>query len=215
MLLKYNIFVEGSIMKKFIVLLIFGLFPCFSFGQKVINPKGILSNDFHFIVDSVSGYFRIDSCNYFYVVPFRDKTAHELYTEVLSRIAHMFDNPSFVTQKVEDRTIVVNARRDGIARFVEVVDIPDANIHDKWDVQLSVDYRLEFNFKDGRIRINPPTFTNMTEWNMSVGSRHDHPGMSYIKTVYKNDTNAIRTMESYFNDIIPTFLFDIPTDNDW
>lgn len=202
-------------MKKFLSLIAFVLLSYFSFAQKVINPKGILSDDFHFVVDSVSGTFRIDSCNYFYVVPFKGKTAHELYADVLARIAHMFENPSFVTQKVEDKTIVVNSRRDGIVRFIEAVDIPDANIHSKWSVQLSIDYRLEFNFKDGKIRINPPTFTNITEWNMSVGSRHDHHGMSYLRTVYKNDYDAIRTIESYFNNIIPTFLFDIPNDSDW
>lgn len=202
-------------MKRLFAILTFIFFSCFSFGQKVINPQGILSNDFHFVIDSVSESFKIDSCNYFYVVPFKGKTAHELYTEMLARIAHMFDNPSLVTQKVEDKTIVVNTRKDGIAKFVEVINDPEADIYANWNILLSIDYRLEFNFRDGRIRVNPPTFTNMTEWNMSVGSRHNHYGMSYLKTVYKNDPEAIHRIESYFNNIIPTFLFDIPTDNNW
>lgn len=202
-------------MKRLFTILTFIFFSCFSFGQKVINPQGILSNDFHFVVDSVSESFKIDSCNYFYVVPFKGKTAHELYTEMLARIAHMFDNPSLVTQKVEDKTIVLNARKDGIAKFVEVINDSEADIYANWNILLSVDYRLEFNFRDGRIRVNPPTFTNMTEWNMSVGSRYNHKGMSYLKTVYKNDSEAIHRIESYFNNIIPTFLFDIPTDNNW
>ncbi len=203
------------LMKRLFTILTFIFFSCFSFGQKVINPQGILSNDFHFVVDSVSESFKIDSCNYFYVVPFKGKTAHELYTEMLARIAHMFDNPSLVTQKVEDKTIVLNARKDGIAKFVEVINDSEADIYANWNILLSVDYRLEFNFRDGRIRVNPPTFTNMTEWNMSVGSRYKHKGMSYLKTVYKNDSEAIHRIESYFNNIIPTFLFDIPTDNNW
>ncbi len=203
------------LMKRLFTILTFIFFSCFSFGQKVINPQGILSNDFHFVVDSVSESFKIDSCNYFYVVPFKGKTAHELYTEMLARIAHMFDNPSLVTQKVEDKTIVLNARKDGIAKFVEVINDSEADIYANWNILLSVDYRLEFNFRDGRIRVNPPTFTNMTEWNMSVGSRYNHKGMSYLKTVYKNDSEAIHRIESYFNNIIPTFLFDIPTDNNW
>lgn len=203
------------LMKRLFTILTLIFFSCFSFGQKVINPQGILSNDFHFVVDSVSESFKIDSCNYFYVVPFKGKTAHELYTEMLARIAHMFDNPSLVTQKVEDKTIVLNARKDGIAKFVEVINDSEADIYANWNILLSVDYRLEFNFRDGRIRVNPPTFTNMTEWNMSVGSRYNHKGMSYLKTVYKNDSEAIHRIESYFNNIIPTFLFDIPTDNNW
>lgn len=202
-------------MKRLFAILTFIFFSYFSFGQKVINPQGILSNDFHFVVDSMSESFKIDSCNYFYVVPFKGKTAHELYTGMLARIAHMFDNPSLVTQKVEDKTIIVNTRKDGIAKFVEVINDPEADIYANWNILLSIDYRLEFNFRDGRIRVNPPTFTNMTEWNMSVGSRYDHHGMSYLKTVYKNDSNAIHRIESYFNNIIPTFLFDIPTDNNW
>lgn len=208
--------VSGRIVKKrCFVLLTFIFVFSFSFGQKVINPKGILTNDFHFIVDSMSESFKIDSCNYFYVVPFKGKTAHELYTGMLARIAHMFENPSLVAQNIEDNTIVVKSEKFGITKFVRTVDDPDADIHEKWDVLVSINYRLEFNFKDGRIRVNPPEITNISEMYMSTGSRYNHHGMSYLKTVYKNDSNAIHRIESYFNNIIPTFLFDIPTDNNW
>ena len=92
--------------------------------------------------------FKKEGENNFYVVNFGRKSAHQLYMDVLSHIASIYKNPDYVTSKVEDRSIVINGYAGEIAY-----------IKDHWGDYYSAGfkYRLEFQFKEGKIRVNAPT----------------------------------------------------------
>ncbi len=58
----------------------------------------VITFDFIITENSRSGMF-IKTGENFYVVPFSKKTAHDLYNDVLVRIAHLYKSPETVTEK--------------------------------------------------------------------------------------------------------------------
>ena len=151
------------------------------------------------------GKFVIDSINNYYVIPFTGKTAHQLYMEQLARIASIYSSPERVTEKVEDKTIVLNAAEsklmtsNGIAGKEEVI----------------VRYRIELQFKDGKIRINPPTITKSIRYIPNI-SKFEDIDMNTLSVTNMFLPGFSRNMERYFNFLLEILVYgNGKQDEDW
>ena len=90
-----------------------------------------------------NGFFKTETGTNYYVISFAGKKAHDLYNDILCRLARSFKSPENVTEKmVEDRAVVVNAQ---VNELVEAY----GGVREWFDFF----YRFEFNFKDGKIRV--------------------------------------------------------------
>ena len=152
--------------------------------------------------------FKKDGEENFYVVNFGKKSAHQLYMDVLSHIASIYKNPDYVTSKVEDRSIVINGYASEIAYF-----------KDTWDhyYSASFKYRLEFQFKEGKIRVNAPTTPELyAEGSDNIKKFSDcvstTDGFFYL---YEAETNTIKNkINEYINSLISTVIYG-SKDEDW
>ena len=128
------------------------------------------------------GKFVIDSINNYYVIPFVGISAHQLYMDQLARIASIYVSPDRVTEKVEDKAIVINAAESKLMSYLGVTGRTD----------IIVKYRIEMQFKDGKIRLNPPS----------------------ISKVIKNISNAFSSGHSFedvnLNNSLSAIEFNIP-----
>ena len=150
-----------------------------------------------------NGSFLIDSINNYYVANFSGKTAYELYTDVLARISTIYSYPDKVTNKVEGRSIIINAN---------VLKI-DAAAVGVW-TEFNLTYRIEILFKDGKIRINAPTLTRVWEYAPSIQKRTECDPKAFL--VYEmffprlhDKTNA------YFNNLYSELVYGSAKDEDW
>lgn len=140
----------------------------------------------------------------YYVVPFSKKTAHELYNDILVRIAHLYKSPERVTEKVEDKSIVVNGYGNHITKQTSSGFL------------ISVSYKLEFNFKDGKVRVNSPCFSSFDELSMRTGQEFNNLSAGYIWTLgQNNEIDVIHQIEQYFNKLVADLVYGDKNDEDW
>lgn len=142
------------------------------------------------IVDG--GKLVIDSINNYYVIPFTGKTAHELYMDQLARIASIYVSPDRVTEKVEDKTIVINAAESNLMSYLGVTG----------RVEVIVKYRIEMQFKDGKIRLNPPSISkaikNIKEA-FRPGNTFEEINLNRLSSANNNIPEFSQNVEKYFN----------------
>lgn len=120
-------------MKRFILLLTFGVFAISSQAQTVkLTP-----NNF---VDSA------DETKNYVVIEAPGKTKEQLYTDILAFVRKYYNNPKFVTTTTENQQIVVDALANEAVRTTIV--LAGSNL---WDLE----YKVDMQFKDGRIRLEP------------------------------------------------------------
>ena len=111
---------------------------------------GFLSREFLCFVEVDRVTILIPTCfqvQQFFVVNFPGKTASQLYSDVLAHIAQVYVYPVRVTDKAEKRSIIINGSEP---EFMELTGRLGC---------LYLRYRIEIQFKDGRLRINMPEIT--------------------------------------------------------
>lgn len=152
----------------------------------------------------------------YYIVEYKGKTAHELYTNVLSAVASIYKFPEKVLSKVEDVSITVSGT---------AIDVPvpkdESEINEVFPARndyYGFDYTLNFLFKDGKIRINAPTFdSDHILW----ASPFDEGRYKLVAPVFpgrhfhdKNDKITIG-FQKYINDLIVNIIKKSETINNW
>lgn len=152
--------------------------------------------------------FKKEGEDNFYVVNFGRKNAHQLYMDVLSHIASIYKNPDYVTSKVEDRSVVINGYAGEIAYF-----------KDHWGdyYSASFKYKLEFQFKDGKIRVNAPTTLEVYAEGSSKTKKFSEcvyasDGLRYLFSTEKD--NMLNEINKYINSLITTIVYG-SKDDDW
>ena len=145
--------------------------------------------------------FKKEGENNFYVVNFGRKSAHQLYMDVLSHIASIYKNPDYVTSKVEDRSIVINGYAGEIAY-----------IKDHWGDYYSAGfkYRLEFQFKEGKIRVNAPTTLDLyAEGSNKTKKYSDYdPTTNVFFNLFSTEANTVKNeIDKYVNTLIATVIY--------
>lgn len=81
----------------------------------------------------------------YFVVQMPGKKASKIYEDVLFNVSRIYNHPEKVAEKVEGRSIVINGYAGELGELDENQGTYD------------VKYRIEMQFKDGRMRVNIPT----------------------------------------------------------
>jgi len=153
------------------------------------------------------GYFKTTSGTNYYVIPVGGKKAHDIYNDVLLRVARIFKSPENVTEKmVEDRAVVVNAQ---VNELVEAY----GGVREWFDFF----YRFEFNFKDGKIRVNAP---DIIGGRIRMGARtlqhaSFYPDNFVVTQLIKDDKSKVPVLEKYLNDILTYIVYGNAEDENW
>lgn len=164
------------------------------------------SNSIVFKVDD-NGFFKTESGADYCVIPVAGKKAHDLYCDILCRVARIFKSPDNVTEKmVEDRVIVVNAQ---VNELVEAY----GSVREWFDFF----YRFEFNFKDGKIRVNAP---DIIGGRIRLGARtlqhaSFYPENFVVTQLIKDDRSKVPVLEKYLNEILTYIVYGNPKDENW
>lgn len=178
--------------------------------KKVSSPIPVKDEKIEFKMKFVDGgKFVIDSINNYYVILFTGKTAHELYMDQLARIASIYVSPDRVTEKVEDKTIVINAAESNLMSYLGVTG----------RVEVIVKYRIEMQFKDGKIRLNPPSITKAVK-NInnafSSGNTLEGININNLASVNRNVPGFSKNIEEYFNSLFEKLVYgNGKQDDDW
>lgn len=154
-----------------------------------------------------NGVFKTETGTNYYVIPFAGKKAHDLYNDILCRLAKLYKSPEKVTEKiVEDSAIIVNAQ---VNELVET----KSRVREWFDFF----YRFEFNFKDGKIRVNAP---DIIGGRIRMGVRtlqhaSFYPNNFVLTKLIKDDARKVPIVEKYLNDILTYILYGNPEDENW
>lgn len=169
----------------------------------VSQPK---RTDFQFKIQWDAS-FKKDGENNFYVVDFGRKSAHQLYMDVLSHIASIYRNPEYVTSKVEDRSIVINGYADEITSF--------KNRYNHYYL-VGLKYRLELQFKDGKIRVDAPTTIDVyAESSSNINKYSEYASTtSGLYYMFEAKKTVLDDINKYINALITAIVYG-SKDNDW
>ncbi|MGJ1360605.1 DUF4468 domain-containing protein [Sphingobacterium spiritivorum] len=155
----------------------------------------------------------IDNNKNFIVLDLPGKTKNELYNTTLKFISSTYNNPNFVTTKVEGEQIVIDAIGQGVSK--RTMRLSESNI---WDLN----YKLIIDFKDGKIKVEP-IFKN---YDNLEGSNVVLTGKKVLGNIFglytdkgkPNSEKAIKDAEAFINDIIKRYADYIKLskdNNDW
>lgn len=81
----------------------------------------------------------------YFVVQMPGKKASKIYEDVLFNVSRIYNHPEKVAEKVVGRSIVINGYAGELGEL------------DRNEGTYDVKYRIEMQFKDGRMRVNIPT----------------------------------------------------------
>lgn len=158
-----------------------------------------------------NGTYQTEDGKDFVVIPFDDKSAHEIYQELASNVCSIFKNPSKVMSVVEDSSIKIRAFSDCLW-FNKVIGISHW-----WGGY----YQLEFRIKDGRVRVSAPIIEDIA---MDTQPLKKHSYESRIKKWFKDgqvkegDKDKYATIVAHMNGIINSILYTSfiqNTSEDW
>ncbi len=119
---------------KILLFIAFSLICLIGYGQQTVEFKVY-----------PDGSFRTEDGKDFVVVEFEGKSAHEIFQELSVNVNSMYNNPSKVMSTVEDASIKIRAISDLVK--TRRLGIP---------IYWSGYYQLEFQIKDGRVRVSAP-----------------------------------------------------------
>ena len=168
----------------------------------VSQPK---KTSFEFYVYENATFKKAGDTDY-YVVDFGKKSAHQLYMDVLSHISSIYRNPDRVISKVEDRSIVINGYANEVSYFKDMQG---------YSTSMSFRYRIELQFKDGKIRVNAPDLPDIyTSSALGDSKLSDYPN-TYIGNLFGRETSAMKKeIDKYINMLITTVVYG-SKDDDW
>lgn len=197
-------------MKKYLLIGIALLYSFVITAQQTKQTSGVKDHVivFDFVADTSdikqSASLKTKTGEKYYIVPFAKKTAHELYNDILVRVAHLYKSHERVADKVEDRSIVINGYGSHITKQTS------------GGFRISVSYHLEFNFKDGKIKVYAPCFSSFDEVSMKTGQEFKNISGTHIWSLAQNnETEVIHQIEEYFNKLITDIVYGNPEDEDW
>lgn len=158
------------------------------------------------------GTFDKDGETDYYVLNFGNKSAHQLYMDVLSHIASMYKHPEYVTTKVADRSIIVNGHKEHVAFYTD---------RDGYATAVSYDYRIELQFKNGKIRVNAPEIveiqTDNGKWTETYNYDEDRqyylPPLLVARYILK-EKDATEEINEHINSLLYAIVYGMPS-NEW
>ncbi|MBC7655085.1 MAG: DUF4468 domain-containing protein [Oligoflexus sp.] len=183
-------------MKKSLLILTFALFVCVGTKAQTfkLTPEGFVS-----VADPAKNYA---------VFEYSGKNAAELYKSSLLYFNAFYVSPKDVISTVEGESITINGFSEKTVRQNGTATPFDIN------------YTITFLFKDGKIRINSPSFNATTGlrkmYLVYTGFSMDGTEIGvYGKGGKVKLEKAIEDLENFFNVYIDKYNKGISTKSDW
>lgn len=189
--------------------------PMADLKRSVIEtPKADSLDKIKFLIKDSNGVFEAKGSENFYVIEYKGKSASELYTNVLSSISTLYKNPERVLSKVDNVSIKVSATALDVPVPRDAEDIN--NVFPQKNDYFAFDYTLSFQFKDGKIRINPPSLDTdkILYANPIDGGRYGAVAPSF-KHHFGYSSKYKIAFEKYLNELIVTILKNAEKVNNW
>ena len=171
----------------------------------------------NFKIKDVSGELKAsNNTDNYYVLEYEGKSASELYTNILSSISNLYKNPQKVLSTVENVSIKVSATALDVK-----VPRDESEINDVFPQKYSYwgfDYRLSFQFKDGKIKVNAPSFDadNVLHADSFTGGYYEPVAPVFPSLHFNNPSDKITIyFGKHINDIIKEILTKSETVNNW
>lgn len=147
------------------------------------------------------GTYLTDNKQSFYVVNFPGKTAAQLFSDVAVNISKVYSSPEKVTEKIEGRSIIINGYQGEISRLDRHIGYVDLK------------YRIEIQFKEGRIRMNVPRILLFHVVDESL-NEVDNYGPESLMIVCRNAASTFIDANKFFNTLYEAIAYGIP-EEDW
>ena len=163
----------------------------------------------NFKLQSDATFKTIDGKEYV-VIHEEGKSASELYNEVLSSITLLYNSPKDIVSKVENSTISINGINRDCVTAIGMFGVK---------VVLSIQYILQFQFKDGRIRVEAPILSRVFSETMDVQPTIPDwlKAQKYFKDGKPNPKkqSTIDDFENTLNGLINRILTSKKVEEDW
>ena len=137
----------------------------------------------------------------YFVVQMPGKKARKIYDDVLFNVSRIYAHPELVAEKLEGRSIVIN----GYAKEIGDLIMNDGS----YDVK----YRIEMQFKDGRMRINIPTITMILVDKQVAGKIYTFEAYELNTVVTMGAGNIFRKLPDYLKQTITDLVYGTGDDN--
>lgn len=142
-----------------------------------------------------ASFMTLDLLSNYIIIDFKDKSRNKLYDNIFMTVNKMYSNPRESINSIENSLIQVNGYKKDVSCFN--------------GRKISISYKLEFEFKDNRIKIAAPFITNIWDDNVKINSSSE-----YIKSVIWG-TYAISDIELYINTILSLVILETNKINNW
>ncbi len=184
--------------KSFICVVVLLLVTIFGHAQSSVDFK--LQSD---------ATFKTTDGKEYVVIQKEGKTASELYNEILNSVTLLYNSPKDVVSKVENNTISINGISSDCVTLSGMLGVK---------VSFSIQYILQFQFKDGRIRVEAPKLSRVF-----TGTTDVRPISGWLKTqnIFKKDKpnpkkqSTIDDFENTLNGLINRILTSKKVEEDW
>jgi hypothetical protein len=165
-----------------------------------------------FFTKAQESYFKLTPTGFtadYIVLEYPGKSKEDLYKKTLLFLNKKYTSPKDVVSKVENESISVNGYS------------PNSIRRNKLHV-FNMDYKIVLEFKDGKIRVNAPTFEltafNSHQQTLWLIKNNDLGG--YDLGIWNNALKlkselAKQDLETYFNTYIKMLNASITALNDW
>lgn len=179
-------------MKKIYTLIIFLLISLISYGQSKVN----------FVITPNCTYTSKDTDKSFYVFDYKGHSKQELFNKAASAFTKIFAKKDDQINKTDNSTLSVNTNY-----------ILHSSAYLNWSKEYIyfdeyIKYNIEFEFKDGKIKVNAPTLIQIRD-NDGI----EHPLGYFILSGNNKAVLANGAIEqfSFVNEVINKILTNIDT----
>lgn len=122
-------------------------------------------------------------------------SASQLYENVFLCANKSYATPKTSVNGIENKMVQIEGYKEGITR------------HGKYKV--SMNYRLQFEFKDGKVKVDAPVIISIWEGNYKIDNVAQYVG----KRLW--NTKSVKEIETYFNKILTAIILSADRENEW
>ena len=180
-------------MKKILVLVLLPLACIAVFAQNKVN----------FMITAPDGKYVIEgSDKNYYVFYYEGQTKEQLYTKTLVGVTKTFVSAKDVVTKVENSMISINSIK--VDSYILGGLVP---------IKRTISYNLEFEFKDGKIKVNTPELVYVKDKDGNIGRISDF----ICSNRNRNELGTGWERWLFVNDVINNILANINKEDseDW
>lgn len=169
----------------------------------MVNIAVFAQNKVNFMVTAPDGKYVIENSDKnYYVFHYEGQTKEQLYAKTLVGVTKTFVSAKDVVTKVENTMISINANK-----------VNSYLIGNMFPTQNTINYNLEFEFKDGKIKVNAPEIICVKDKNGKVGRISDF----LCKSDNRYELGLGWERWLFVNDVINNILSNINSEDseDW